>query len=51
VITATPSRSEVSFFSGPGGDLLGRKRVFMAGIGLFTFASLVGGLAPSAACC
>jgi EmrB/QacA subfamily drug resistance transporter len=29
------------------GDLLGRKRVFMAGIGLFTFASLLGGLAPS----
>ena len=30
------------------GDLLGRKRVFMAGIGLFTFASFLGGLAPSA---
>src|ERR1700681_2138247 len=29
------------------GDLLGRKRVFMAGIGLFTLASLLGGLAPS----
>src|SRR3982074_613916 len=29
------------------GDLLGRKRVFMAGIALFTFASLLGGLAPS----
>ena len=28
------------------GDLLGRKRVFMAGIGLFTFASLLGGLSP-----
>ena len=34
------------------GDLLGRKRVFMAGIGLFTFASFLGGLAPiGAACC
>jgi EmrB/QacA subfamily drug resistance transporter len=29
------------------GDLLGRKRVFMAGIGLFTFASFLGGLAPN----
>ncbi|MEO8899828.1 MAG: MFS transporter [Candidatus Dormibacter sp.] len=29
------------------GDLLGRKRVFMAGIGLFTFASFLGGFAPS----
>ncbi|MGA8206455.1 MAG: MFS transporter [Candidatus Dormiibacterota bacterium] len=29
------------------GDLLGRKRVFMAGIGLFTVSSLLGGLAPS----
>ncbi len=30
------------------GDLLGRKRVFMAGIGLFPVASLLGGLAPNA---
>ena len=30
------------------GDLLGRKRVFMAGIGLFTLASFLGGMAPSA---
>ncbi len=30
------------------GDLLGRKRVFMAGIGLFTVASLLGGLTPNA---
>ena len=29
------------------GDLLGRKRVFTAGIGLFTFASFLGGLAPN----
>jgi len=31
------------------GDLLGRRRVFMAGLGLFTAASLVGGLAQSEA--
>ena len=30
------------------GDLLGRKRVFMTGIGLFTLASFLGGLAPNA---
>ena len=30
------------------GDILGRRRVFVAGIGLFTLASLVGGLAESA---
>lgn len=29
------------------GDLLGRRRVFMAGVGLFTLASLLGGLAQS----
>jgi EmrB/QacA subfamily drug resistance transporter len=29
------------------GDLLGRKRVFMAGIGLFNLASFLGGLAPN----
>jgi EmrB/QacA subfamily drug resistance transporter len=31
------------------GDILGRRRVFVAGIALFTFASLMGGLAESAA--
>src|SRR5215831_16457962 len=34
----------------PGGraaDLFDRKRVFMLGLGLFSLASLVGGLAPS----
>src|SRR5580692_9338743 len=31
------------------GDILGRRRLFSVGIGLFTAASIVGGLAPTAA--
>ena len=33
------------------GDLLGRRRVFIAGLGLFIGASLLGGLAQSEAGC
>jgi EmrB/QacA subfamily drug resistance transporter len=33
---------------GRAGDILGRRRVFLAGIGLFTVASLAGGLSTSA---
>ena len=33
---------------GRAGDILGRRRMFLAGIALFTVASLVGGLAPTA---
>ena len=36
---------------GRAGDILGRRRMFLAGIALFTVASLAGGLATSAACC
>ncbi len=36
---------------GRAGDILGRRRVFLAGIGLFTVASLAGGLATTSACC
>jgi MFS family permease len=31
---------------GKAGDLFGRRRIFQAGIGVFTLASLLGGLAP-----
>jgi EmrB/QacA subfamily drug resistance transporter len=34
---------------GRAGDLFGRRRVFMLGLGLFTFCSLIGGLAQSGA--
>ena len=36
---------------GRAGDILGRRRMFLIGIGLFTLASLAGGLATSPACC
>ncbi|HTW09273.1 MAG TPA: MFS transporter [Acidimicrobiales bacterium] len=36
-------------WGGRAADLLGRKRVFLTGLGLFTFASLVGGFAQTGA--
>jgi MFS family permease len=36
---------------GRAGDLLGRRRVFIAGIILFSVASLLGGFATTQACC
>jgi EmrB/QacA subfamily drug resistance transporter len=33
---------------GRAGDIVGRRRLFVAGVGLFTLASLVGGFAPTA---
>lgn len=35
-------------FGGRAGDILGRRRVFLAGVALFTLASLLGGMATSA---
>ena len=35
---------------GRAGDILGRRRMFIAGIGLFTLASLAGGLSTTAGC-
>lgn len=35
-------------FGGRAGDILGRRRVFLTGVSMFTISSLIGGLAPTA---
>ena len=47
--TATPSPSAACCYSAAGPDILGRRRVFIAGIVLFSLASLLGGFATTQA--